>query len=123
MITDTRTTEAIEKPPSRLSSIGLSRTDWALFAIALFMGALALLSVIDTPQPEAVGVLARLVAPVGLVLAALGLVRSGNGLDAAERRAWHAIATGTAVYAIAVTVRSLDGLQLVDVDQWFVTAL
>ena len=86
MITDTRAAEAIEKPKSRLSSVGLTRADWALFAVALFMGALALLSLIDTPQPEAVRVLARLVAPVGLVLAALGLVRSGNALDVTERR-------------------------------------
>ncbi len=123
MITDTRAAEAIEKPQSRLSAIGLTRTDWALFAIALFMGALALLSVVDTPQPDAVRVLARLVAPIGLVLAAMGLVRTGNALEPSERRAWHAIATGTAVYAIAVTVRSIDGLRLIDVDQLFVTAL
>lgn len=123
MITDTRATEAIEKPKSRLSSVGLSKTEWALFAIALFLGALALLSVIDTPQPDAVGVLARLAAPFGLVLAALGLVRAGNSLAASERRAWHAIATGTGAYAMAVAVRSLDGLELIEVDQWFVTAL
>jgi signal transduction histidine kinase len=123
MITDTRAAEAIEKPPSRLSSFGMNRTDWALFAIALLLGALALLSVIDTPQPEAVGVLARLAAPIGLVLAALGLVRTGNGLEASERRAWHAIAIGTAVYAMAVAVRSMDGLRLIEVDRWFVIAL
>lgn len=123
MITDTHATEAIEKPPSRLSSFGLTRTDWALFAVALFMGALALLSVIDTPQPDAVRVLARLAAPVGLVLAAMGLVRAGNSLDPSERRAWHAVATGTGAYAIAVTVRSVDGLGLIEVEQWFTTAL
>lgn len=123
MVTDTRAAEAIEKPHSRLSSIGYTRSDWAFLAVAVFMGALAALSVIETPRPDAVRVLARLTAPLGLALAAVGLVRAGNALRASERRAWHAVAVGTGAYALAVGVRSLDGLGLFEVDAWFVTAL
>ncbi len=123
MITDTQTSETISKPPSRLSSFGLSRTDWALAALGFVMAVLAVLAGSESAGSDSVGVLARLVAPVGLVLVAFGLVRAGNTLEPSERRAWHAVATGVGAYAIAVAARSIDGLRLVDLEQWLITAL
>lgn len=123
MVTDTRAAEAIEKPQSRLSSVGYTRSDWAFLAAAVFTGVLAVLSMIGTPPPDAVRVLARLAAPVGLALAAVGLVRAGNSLKESERRAWHAVAVGTGAYAVAVAARSIDGLGLLTVEGWIITAL
>ena len=123
MITETHAVEAIAKPPSRLSAFGLSRTDWALVGLALFMAVLAVLTIFDLGDSDSVGVLARLLAPLGLAVVALRMVRAGNALVPVERRAWHAVATGIGVYAIAVTVRSIDGLRLVEFEQPLITAL
>ncbi len=117
MLTETHAAEAIVKPPSRLSAFGLSKMDWALMALALLLVSLAVLSFIDLRQSDAIDVAARLGAPIGLAIAAVGLVRAGTPLEPSERRAWHAVAIGTCAYAVAVGIRSLDGLRLVRFDR------
>jgi signal transduction histidine kinase len=111
--TETHAAEVIVKPPSRLSTFGLSKMDWALLALAVLLASLATLTFVDLRQAEAINVAARLGAPIGLTIAAVGLVRASRQLEPSERRAWHAVTIGAGVYAVAVGVRSLDGLRLI----------
>jgi signal transduction histidine kinase len=123
MLTETHAAEAIVKPPSRLSAFGLKRTDWALLGLAVLLASVAVLTLLDIRRSDAVAVAARLAAPIGLAVVALGLVRAGRSLEPSERRAWHAVAVGTGAYAIAVAVRSLDGLRLITVEQDLITTI
>lgn len=123
MLTEDQSTETVTKQPSRLGSLGLSKIDWVLILVAVVLATIGIVVGLDMEAAFPADVVARLAAPVGLAFVAVGLVRAGATLEPAGRRAWYAVGTASGIYAIAVAARSLDGLELIDLDRVLITSI